>query len=84
MLYTVKFYIVCIWCFSCKDDSVNAEHRIRILHIVQAAGGVERYLQLLMKYFEEECFENILVYFQNYCVDSFKENVFQVEQIKMY
>lgn len=59
------------------------QRRIRILHIAQAAGGVERYLQLLMKYLDQECFENILVCSQDYCITGFKENVFQIEQIEM-
>lgn len=37
------------------------EQRIRILHVAQAAGGVDRYLRMLFKYMDHRCFENILV-----------------------
>ncbi len=38
------------------------EHRrIRVLHVVQAAGGVDRYLRMLLKYLNSDRFENIVV-----------------------
>lgn len=40
--------------------------RIRVLHVAEAAGGVERYLQTLFKYSDKEQIENILVCSQNY------------------
>ena len=37
------------------------ERRIRILHVAQAAGGVDRYIRMLFKYMDHDKFENILV-----------------------
>ena len=34
--------------------------RIRVLHVAEAAGGVERYLQTLFKYSDKEQVENII------------------------
>lgn len=35
--------------------------KIRIMHVAQAAGGVDRYLRMLFKYLDKNKFENILV-----------------------
>ena len=35
------------------------KNKIRILHVAQAAGGVDRYIQMLLKYLDKEKFENI-------------------------
>ena len=35
--------------------------KIRILHVAQAAGGVDRYIRMLFKYMDHDKFENILV-----------------------
>lgn len=45
--------------------------RLRILHIAEAAGGVERYLETLFKYSSNNV-ENILVCSQNYDYKKFK------------
>ena len=42
--------------------------KTKVLHIAQAAGGVDRYLQSLLKYFDREKFENVLV-----CSNDFEE-----------
>ena len=36
--------------------------RIKIVHIAQAAGGVDRYLKMLLKYMDSTLFENILIF----------------------
>lgn len=36
-------------------------NKIRIMHVAQAAGGVDRYLRMLFKYLNKNKFENILV-----------------------
>ena len=36
-------------------------NKIRIMHVAQAAGGVDRYLRMLFKYLDKNNFENILV-----------------------
>ncbi|MDO4459134.1 MAG: glycosyltransferase family 4 protein [Clostridia bacterium] len=42
------------------------KEKIRILHVAEAAGGVDRYLRVLFKYLDSSRFENILVASQNY------------------
>lgn len=37
------------------------DRKIRILHVAQAAGGVDRYIRMLFKYMDHDRFENILV-----------------------
>ena len=34
------------------------KNKIRILHVAQAAGGVDRYIRMLLKYLDKEKFEN--------------------------
>lgn len=41
--------------------------KIRILHVAQAAGGVDRYIRMLLKYMNKEEFENVLI-----CSNDFK------------
>lgn len=36
--------------------------KIRILHVAQSAGGVDRYIKMLLKYLNKEKFENIVVF----------------------
>ena len=43
--------------------------KIRILHVAQAAGGVDRYIRMLFKYMDHDKFENILV-----CSHDFKKS----------
>ena len=40
--------------------------KIRILHVAQAAGGVDRYIRMLLKYLDKEKFENVLVCSQDF------------------
>lgn len=56
--------------------------RIRVLHVAEAAGGVERYLETLFKYNNDEV-ENILVCSQNYDYKKFKKLVSRVIVLKM-
>ena len=47
------------------------KNKIRILHVAQAAGGVDRYIRMLLKYLDKDKFENILVCsqdFQEMCI----------------
>lgn len=57
--------------------------RICVLHVAEAAGGVERYLQTLFKYSDKEHVENILVCSQNYDYKKFKELADRVIVLKM-
>ena len=57
--------------------------KIRVLHVAEAAGGVERYLQTLFKYNDKEQVENILVCSQNYDYKKMKSLADRVIVLKM-
>ena len=46
--------------------------KIRILHVVQAAGGVDRSIRMLLKYLDKEEFENIMVCSQDFHKGDYK------------
>ena len=50
--------------------------KIRILHIAQAAGGVDRYIRMLLKYMDNEKYENILVCSQDYNCSDYNTSIF--------
>lgn len=39
----------------------STKNRIRVLHVAQAAGGVDGYIRMLFKYMNHDRFENILI-----------------------
>lgn len=57
--------------------------KIRILHVAQAAGGVDRYLRMLLKYMDKERFDNILVCSQYYNKKDYEGLASEFEQILM-
>lgn len=57
--------------------------KIRILHVAQAAGGVERYIRMLLKYLDIEKFENILVCSQDFHEENYRRLVNSFEQVEM-
>lgn len=59
------------------------KNKIRILHIAQAAGGVDRYIRMLLKYLDKEKFENILVCSQDFNREDYDGLVDSFEQIEM-
>ena len=59
------------------------KEKIKILHVVQAAGGVDRYIQMLLKYLDKEKFENILLCSQDFNAEDYKGLVEYFEQINM-
>lgn len=59
------------------------KNKIRILHVAQAAGGVDRYIQMLLKYLDKEKVENILVCSQDFHKDDYNGLVGYFEQIEM-
>ena len=59
------------------------KNRIRILHVAQAAGGVERYIRMLLKYLDKEKFENILVCSQDFREEDYDGLVDSFEQIEL-
>lgn len=44
-----------------ENKGNHSTRQIRILHVAQAAGGVDRYIRMLFKYIDHDKFENILV-----------------------
>ena len=57
--------------------------KIRILHVAQAAGGVDRYIRMLLKYLDKEKFENILVCSQDFREEDYRGLVDSFEQVEM-
>lgn len=58
------------------------DKKIRVLHVAEAAGGVERYLETLFKYSKDQV-ENILVCSQNYDYKKFKTLADRVIVLRM-
>lgn len=59
------------------------KNKIRILHVAQAAGGVDRYIRMLLKYLDKEKFENILVCSQDFHEEDYRDLVDLFEQVEM-
>lgn len=57
--------------------------KIRILHVAQAAGGVDCYIRMLLKYLNNDKYENILVCSQDFHEEDYKGIVDFLEQIDM-
>lgn len=57
--------------------------KIRILHVAQAAGGVDRYIRMLLKYSNKQKYEHILVCSQDYKKENYENLVIAFEQVKM-
>lgn len=56
---------------------------IKVVHIAQSAGGVERYLEILLKNLNKEKFKNILIVSQDYNTSKFKDICSEIFIIKM-
>lgn len=59
------------------------KNKIRILHVAQAAGGVDRYIRMLLKYLDKEKFENVLVCSQDFHEEDYRGLVDSFEQVEM-
>lgn len=59
------------------------KNKIRILHVAQAAGGVDRYIRMLLKYLDKDKFENILVCSQDFREEDYDGLADSFEQIEM-
>ena len=59
------------------------KNKIRILHVAQAAGGVDRYIRMLLKYLDKEKFKNILVCSQDFHEKDYRGLVDSFEQVEM-
>lgn len=57
--------------------------KVRVLHVAQASGGVDRYIRMLLKYLDKEKFENILVCSQDFQEEDYNGLVDSFEQVKM-
>ena len=57
--------------------------KIKIMHIAQAAGGVDRYIRVLLKYLNSDKYENILICSNDYDLNSYINLVDKFEQIEM-
>lgn len=57
--------------------------KIKILHVAQAAGGVDRYIRMLLKYLDIAEFENILVCSQDFHKENYVGLVDYFEQVHM-
>ena len=60
-----------------------AENKIKILHVAQAAGGVDRYIRMLLKYLDKDKFENILVCSQDFRKEDYEGLADAFEQVEM-
>ena len=68
-----------------ERDYMNGKMvKIRIMHIAQSAGGVDRYLQMLFKYLDCDVIENILVCSFDYNVGDYKGLVSSIEQLDIH
>ena len=55
----------------------------RIMHIVQSPGGVERYIQMFLKYIDKNKYENVLVCSEDYSKEYYLDYVSAFEYVKM-
>lgn len=58
--------------------------KIRILHIVQSPGGVERYIKMLLRNFDKEHFDNIMVSSYDYHREEYEGLVSAFENVEMH
>lgn len=65
------------------SNSQMKNKKIRILHVAQAAGGVEHYIKLLINFMDKDKFENILVCSYDYREIDQIDSLLALEQIKM-
>lgn len=61
----------------------NDTRKIRIMHVAQAAGGVDRYLRCLVKYLDSNQFENILICSQDFKPEDYKDIADEFETVEM-
>lgn len=59
------------------------KNKIKILHVAQATGGVDRYIRMLLKYLDKEKFENILVCSQDFHEEDYRGLADSFEQVEM-
>lgn len=57
--------------------------KIRVLHVAQAAGGVDRYLKMLFKYMDKEAVENMLVASNDYVKSEYEGLLSDFQYLEM-
>ena len=62
---------------------VSSMKKVRIMHIAQANGGVDRYIKTLLKYIDTNQFENMIVCSQGYNEKDYEGLVVGFEQLEM-
>ena len=62
---------------------MSTNEKITIMHIAQAAGGVDKYLQMLLKYIDKQKYKNILICSFDYNPEDYKGLADVFEQIEM-
>lgn len=62
---------------------MTQQKKVKVLHVAQAAGGVDRYLRMLLKYTDKDKFENIVVFSQDYRQENYKMVVDTYETVEM-
>lgn len=59
------------------------EKKIKVLHVAQAAGGVDRYLRMLLKYLDRNKYENVVVLSQEFNETDYDGLVYSFEYVHM-
>lgn len=62
----------------------KSSKKVRILHIVQSAGGVDRYLRSLLKYLDSDDYENYLLASDDFDLEKYVGICDKTIQIKMF
>lgn len=62
---------------------MNTIKKIKIVHVAECIGGVDKYLRSLIKYMNHDKFENVVILSQLYNKDEYEKFVDCVEQINM-
>ena len=57
--------------------------KIKVMHVAQAAGGVDRYIRMLLKYLDKDKFTNVLVCSQDFHEKDYVGLVDSFEQVEM-
>lgn len=58
--------------------------KVRVLHIAQSAGGVDRYIRMLLKYLDKEKFENVFICSYDFKIDDYEGLAAYLEQVDMH
>lgn len=83
---SMQQYEQAVLCFNDKSNNIVEKvksHKISIMHIAECAGGVERYLMMLLPLLRNEGFDQSLVCSQNYDKEKFSNIVSSLKQTEM-